>query len=36
MNIDPKFSWNVWAAPKNSEGKLDHNKALAGDDLNLF
>ncbi len=31
--IDPEYRWEVWAAPKNAEGKLDHNKALSGDDL---
>lgn len=31
--IEPKFSWDVWAAPKNADGKLDHNKAPTGDDL---
>ncbi|MCX6745319.1 MAG: class I SAM-dependent DNA methyltransferase [Candidatus Parcubacteria bacterium] len=31
--ISPKYHWDAWAAPKNSEGKIDHNKALTGDDL---
>ncbi len=42
--IDSKFKWNVWAAPKlalsgvegTSDGKLDHHKALSGDDLRDF
>ncbi|MCD4814148.1 type I restriction-modification system subunit M [bacterium] len=34
--IDNKFKWAVWAAPKNKEGKLDHHKALTGDDLRDF
>ncbi|MEK7376367.1 MAG: class I SAM-dependent DNA methyltransferase [Candidatus Margulisiibacteriota bacterium] len=34
--IDPKFRWEIWASPKNAEGKLDHNKALIGDDLKDF
>jgi len=34
--IDKKFKWNVWAAPKNSNGKLDHHKALSGEDLSEF
>ncbi|MBU1963010.1 type I restriction-modification system subunit M [Patescibacteria group bacterium] len=34
--IDPKFSWEAWAAPKTSDGKIDHNKALSGDDLKDF
>src|SRR5215213_4073885 len=25
--------WTSWAAPKGPDGKLDHNKALTGDDL---
>lgn len=31
--IAPEYRWGVWAAPKNVEGKLDHNAALTGDDL---
>lgn len=31
--IDQEYRWEVWAAPKTKEGKLDHNKALIGDDL---
>ncbi|HEX2012630.1 MAG TPA: type I restriction-modification system subunit M N-terminal domain-containing protein, partial [Roseateles sp.] len=27
------FRWNVWAAPKTPEGKIDHNAATTGDDL---
>jgi len=34
--IDKEFSWNVWAAPKTASGKLDHHKALSGDDLRDF
>jgi len=42
--IDKEFSWNVWAAPKlvlsgvegGADGKLDHHKALSGDDLKDF
>ena len=34
--IDKKFKWNVWAAPKTKDGKLDHHKALSGDDLRDF
>lgn len=34
--IDAKFQWSKWAAPKNKEGKLDHHKALTGDDLADF
>lgn len=31
--IDPKFKWDTWAVPKTSDNKIDHNKALSGDDL---
>ena len=34
--IEAKFRWEVWAAPKDAAGKLDHNKALTGDDLREF
>ena len=34
--IAPKYRWNTWAAPKGKDGKLDHHKALTGDDLNDF
>jgi len=34
--IDQKYKWDVWASPKNSDGKLDHHKALTGDDLMDF
>ena len=34
--IAPEFEWTVWAMPKNEDGKLDHNEALAGDDLKNF
>ncbi|MCJ7553557.1 MAG: type I restriction-modification system subunit M [Ignavibacteriaceae bacterium] len=34
--IDKKFQWEVWAAPKTKEGKIDHNKAMTGDDLRDF
>ncbi|MBF0106941.1 MAG: N-6 DNA methylase [Deltaproteobacteria bacterium] len=30
--IDKQFRWDVWAAPKLKDGKIDHN-ALTGDDL---
>lgn len=30
------YRWEVWAAPKNGNGKLDHNAALTGDDLKDF
>lgn len=31
--IDPQFHWEAWAAPRNGNGKIDHNAALTGDDL---
>jgi type I restriction enzyme M protein len=34
--LSPEFQWDIWAAPKTSEGKLDHNKALTGQDLLTF
>ena len=34
--IDKKFQWIVWAAPKSKDGKIDHHKALTGDDLADF
>lgn len=34
--IAPEFRWGAWAAPKNGNGKIDHNTALSGDDLNDF
>lgn len=34
--IAPEFQWTVWATPKDKDGKLDHHKALTGDDLKDF
>jgi type I restriction enzyme M protein len=34
--IDNEYQWNVWAAPKGADGKIDHHKALTGDDLADF
>ena len=31
--IDTEYQWNVWATPKDKDGKLDHHNALTGDDL---
>jgi len=31
--IDNKHQWDIWAVPKTTDGNLDHNKALSGDDL---
>lgn len=34
--IEKKYQWSVWAMPKGKDGKLDHHKALTGDDLTDF
>src|SRR5260370_35530106 len=34
--LDGPYRWEAWAAPKGKDGKLDHNKALTGDDLRDF
>ena len=34
--LDEHYRWDSWAAPKDGTGKLDHNKALTGDDLRDF
>lgn len=34
--LDLEYRWDSWAAPKNDSGKIDHHKALTGDDLNDF
>jgi type I restriction enzyme M protein len=34
--LDTPYRWESWAAPKTKDGKLDHNKALTGDDLRDF
>ncbi len=34
--LDEPYRWDSWAAPKGADGKLDHNKALTGDDLRDF
>jgi len=31
--IAPEYQWEAWAAPRNGNGKIDHNKALTGPDL---
>jgi type I restriction enzyme M protein len=30
--IKPEYKWSIWATPKRSDGKVDHN-AMTGDDL---
>ncbi len=34
--LDKPYRWETWAAPKDKDGKIDHNKALSGDDLRDF
>lgn len=34
--LDKACRWESWAAPKDKDGALDHNKALTGDDLRDF
>ena len=34
--ISTEYKWEVWAAPKDEKGKLDHHNALGGDDLTDF
>jgi len=34
--VDKPYRWETWAAPKDNDGKLDHNMALTGDDLRVF
>ncbi len=34
--LDAPFRWDTWAAPKDANGKPDHNAAQTGDDLRDF
>ncbi len=34
--LDKPYRWEVWAAPKDTQGRLDHNRAMSGDDLRDF
>jgi type I restriction enzyme M protein len=34
--LEKPYRWESWAAPKDKNGKLDHNNALTGDDLRDF
>jgi len=34
--LSSQFEWDKWACPKGKDGKLNHNKALDGDDLKEF
>jgi type I restriction enzyme M protein len=31
--LEKQYQWANWAAPKGKDGKLDHNRAMTGDDL---
>lgn len=34
--ISPEYRWEKWAVPRGKDGKIDHHKALTGDDLKDF
>ena len=34
--LDAPYRWEHWAAPKDGDGKFDHNKAMSGSDLIEF
>ena len=34
--LEEAYRWSSWAAPKDKDGKLDHNKTHTGDDLRGF
>jgi type I restriction enzyme M protein len=34
--LDEPYRWDAWAAPKNGNGQIDHNRAQTGDDLRDF
>src|SRR3989338_5340906 len=34
--LDSQYRWDTWAVPKTADKKLDHHKALDGDDLKDF
>src|ERR1041385_2961885 len=34
--LEKQFRWENWAAPKAADGKIDHHKAMTGDDLRDF
>lgn len=34
--LEKPYRWEEWAAPKNGNGKIDHNRAKSGDDLRDF
>ncbi len=34
--LENPYRWEEWAAPKGNDGRIDHNKAVTGDDLRDF
>ncbi|OCX69647.1 type I restriction endonuclease subunit M, partial [Acidithiobacillus thiooxidans] len=34
--LEDAFRWEHWAAPKTADGRMDHHKAMSGDDLRDF
>jgi type I restriction enzyme M protein len=34
--LDDAYRWDSWAAPRNGNGQIDHNRAMTGDDLRDF
>ena len=34
--LDKPYRWESWAAPKDKDGKIDHNRAMTGDDFRDF
>jgi type I restriction enzyme M protein len=34
--LDNPYRWDRWAAPRGTDGKLDHNRAMTGDDIRDF
>jgi type I restriction enzyme M protein len=34
--LEEQFRWDTWAAPKGSDGKIDADRAMTGDDLKEF
>lgn len=34
--LDEPYRWAAWAAPKGTDGRIDHHRALTGDDLIAF
>lgn len=34
--LDEPYRWESWAAPKGKDGRLDHNRAMTGDDVRDF